>query len=249
MQMNSATSPQNTGREAMITKTGTQDIDDFIYLISHDVRASVRALLELPQWIAEDLEEAGVKVDGSVAQSIDLMNRHTGRLDRMLVDLLTYSRIGRMQEICEVDVSDALTEVCETLQLPAGFQVTTDIDCASLRMGDRDILTLFTALLSNAVKHHDKDQGRIVVTAEQRADLVTICVSDDGPGIDPDMCQRVFGAMTTLRPRDEVEGSGMGLANVRKIAEHYGGAAQVGPSMYGRGCMVEVTLNRFGKQA
>jgi len=115
-------------------------------------------------------------------------------------------------------------------------------------IGERDILTLLTALLSNAVKHHDKDQGQIVVTAENRADLVVLSVSDDGPGIDAEMQQRVFGAMTTLRPRDEVEGSGMGLANVRKIAELYGGEARVGPSVYGRGCMVEVTLSRSGMQ-
>ncbi len=249
MQMNSATPTLHAGRGDVMTKGGAQDIDDFIYLISHDVRASVRALLELPQWIAEDLEEAGIKVEGSVAQSIDLMNRHTGRLDRMLVDLLTYSRIGRMQEISQIEVAEALAEVCETLQLPAGFKLTTDIDCGSLMIGERDILTLLTALLSNAVKHHDKDQGQIVVTAENRADLVVLSVSDDGPGIDAEMQQRVFGAMTTLRPRDEVEGSGMGLANVRKIAELYGGEARVGPSVYGRGCMVEVTLSRSGMQA
>jgi len=77
----------------------SQDIEDLIYLISHDVRSSVRALLELPNWISEDLEEAGFPVQGQVAASIELMNRHTSRLDRMLVDLLTYSRIGRMQSV------------------------------------------------------------------------------------------------------------------------------------------------------
>lgn len=246
MQMNSATPTPAAGRGDVMTKVGAQDIDDFIYLISHDVRASVRALLELPQWIAEDLEEAGIKLDGSVAQSIDLMNRHTGRLDRMLVDLLTYSRIGRMQDVGDIDMAEALAEVREALQLPAGFKVTTDIDCAPVRMGERDILTLLTALLSNAVKHHDRDQGQIVVTALNRADHVVLSVSDDGPGIDTEMHQRVFGAMTTLRPRDEVEGSGMGLANVRKIAELYGGEARVGPSVYGRGCTVEVTLSLLG---
>lgn len=66
------------------------EFEDFIYLISHDVRNSVRALIELAQWIADDLAEAGVKIEGQVAETIDLMNTHTGRLDRMLVDLLTF---------------------------------------------------------------------------------------------------------------------------------------------------------------
>lgn len=244
MQMKSAIPTKHAGREQVTTKTGTQDIDDFIYLISHDVRASVRALLELPQWIAEDLEEAGIKVEGSVAQSIDLMNRHTGRLDRMLVDLLTYSRIGRMQDVGKVDIAVALEEVCETLQLPPGFRITQDIECDPVIIGERDILTLFTALISNAVKHHDKDHGHIVVAALQDEGTVRLSVSDNGPGIEEAMHQRIFGAMTTLRPRDEVEGSGMGLANVRKIAEVYGGEVRVGPSVYGRGCMVEVSFDR-----
>ena len=236
-------------REALMTKGGTQDIDDFIYLISHDVRASVRALLELPQWISEDLEEAGVTVNGSVAQSIDLMNRHTGRLDRMLVDLLTYSRIGRMQALRLVTLADALAEVCETMQLPGGFVLDHDIEAAPFLIGDRDILTLLTALLSNAVKHHDRMQGRIVVTAADAGEYVVLSVSDDGPGIDSKMHSRIFNAMTTLRPRDEVEGSGMGLAIVRKIADFYGGDVRVGPSVYGRGCTIEVRLSRQAQLA
>lgn len=245
MQMNSPVQHAPSTRENAPSARDTQDIDDFIYLISHDVRASVRALLELPQWIAEDLEEAGVTVNGSVAQSIELMNRHTGRLDRMLVDLLTYSRIGRMQERRLVDLTEALAEVCETMQMPGGFDLTQDIDCGPLDIGERDILTLLTALLSNAVKHHDKDRGRIIVTAQEQGGHVSLCVSDDGPGIDEAMHARVFGAMTTLRPRDEVEGSGMGLANVRKIAELYGGTVSVHPSVYGRGCTIDVRLPRL----
>ena len=220
----------------------SQDIEDFIYLISHDVRSSVRALLELPQWIAEDLEEAGFKMGGQVQSSIDLMNRHTGRLDRMLVDLLTYSRVGRMQTVREVDLDVALDDVLDELPVPTSFQIIRSLDCRSLVIGDRDIMTLLTSLISNAIKHHDRKGGKIVVTSSRGNGRVKISVSDDGPGIPEEFHTRVFGAMTTLRPRDEVEGSGMGLANVRKIATHYHGTARLLPSPYGRGVMVEVSL-------
>lgn len=220
----------------------SQDIEDFIYLISHDVRSSVRALLELPQWIAEDLEEAGFKVSGQVQSSIDLMNRHTGRLDRMLVDLLTYSRIGRMQTVRDVDLNEALDDVLDELALPAGYKMVRAFDCETLVIGDRDILTLFTALISNAVKHHDQKAGRIVVTSSLQDGSICLTVSDDGPGIPEEFHSRVFGAMTTLRPRDEVEGSGMGLANVRKIATQYHGKVRLKDSPYGRGTRVEVCL-------
>lgn len=220
----------------------SQDIEDFIYLISHDVRSSVRALIELPQWIAEDLEEAGFPVEGAVATSIEMMNRHTSRLDRMLVDLLTYSRIGRMQEMTDIDVGKALDEVLEEMKLPPGFEIVRNLGCPTVTMGDRDILTLLGALIQNAVKHHDKSSGRIVVSCERDGPDTVISVADDGPGISPEFREKVFGAMSTLRPRDEVEGSGMGLACVRKIARLYGGDARVSDSPYGRGSLVEVRL-------
>lgn len=221
-----------------------QEFEDFIYLISHDVRASVRALIELPQWIAEDLEEAGVPVQGSLATSIDLMNRHTGRLDRMLVDLLTFSRIGRMQTIQSNDLTAVLNEVLDEVQLPPGFIVTRDLECTHVEMGDRDVLTMVHALVQNTVRHHHKKKGRIIVSSAVDGDEVVIAVVDDGPGIKEESRERVFGAMQTLRPRDEVEGSGMGLAMVRKIAGVNGGTAQVASSPYGSGTMVEVRMPR-----
>lgn len=201
----------------------TQNIDDFIYLISHDVRASVRALLELPQWIAEDLQEAGVEVTGSVAQSIEMMNRHTARLDRMLIDLLAYSRVGRMQEVELVDIMVALDEVLAGLHLPDGMKLTRDIACPDVMMGEQDALLMLSALIGNAVKHHNASTGNITVHTRMEGHMVRLTVSDDGPGISEKLHAKAIGPMTTLRPRDEVEGTGMGLANVRKIAAHYGG--------------------------
>ena len=219
-----------------------QSAEEFIYLISHDVRSSVRALLELPQWIAEDLEEAGFDMGGPIADSIDMMNRHTRRLDRMLVDLLTYSRVGRMQTLGEVDIDLALDLALEALAIPPEFKVERDFLSGNVFMGDRDAQTLLTALIDNAVKHHDQQTGRITVSARGEAGMFVLTVTDDGPGIAPAFHERVFQPMTTLRSRDDVEGTGLGLANVRKIAEHYGGRAELLPAPQGRGAAVEVRI-------
>lgn len=201
----------------------SQDIDDFIYLMSHDVRASVRALLELPQWIAEDLKDAGFEIDGPVANSIDLMNRHTARLDRMLVDLLAYSRVGRMQEVVSVDINNCLDEVLGELHVPDGMTLNREIGCGYVMMGEQDAMMLLSALIGNSVKHHHVGRGVITVRTAHEGDMVRFTVIDDGPGIPHRFHAKALGAMTTLRPRDEIEGTGMGLANVRKIAAHYGG--------------------------
>ncbi len=227
-------------RDSEFDALGSKDFEDFIYLISHDVRNSVRALIELPQWIEEDLAESGVPLDGSVRANIDLMNRHTGRLDRMLVDLLTFSRVGRMQKVSQIDLDDALTEVLDQIRAPAGFRFVRALDCPSIMIGETDVMTLLTALVSNCVKHHDKVSGKIVITTHRDHDDVVLRVADDGPGIPEKFHNTVFGAMTTLRPRDEVEGSGMGLAITRKIAALYKGSVRVEAEEGLRGTTLEV---------
>lgn len=238
----SAQPAQSAPSGTEVNASETSEMDDFIYLISHDVRASVRALLELPQWIKEDLEEAGVKMGGSVGTSIDLMNRHTGRLDRMLVDLLAYSRVGRMQTVQSMDIAEALDDVLDQIHMPSGFAVTRALNTPALTIGDRDLALMLSALMSNAAKHHDKPRGRIHISSETDAGQTVITVADDGPGIAEKYAQRVFAPMTTLRPRDEVEGSGMGLAQVQKIARHYGGDACLVRTPFGQGTAVEVRL-------
>jgi light-regulated signal transduction histidine kinase (bacteriophytochrome) len=215
--------------------TATQDIDDFIYLISHDVRACVRALVELPQWIAEDLEDSGVEVTGSLKQSIEMMNRHTARLDRMLMDLLAYSRVGRMQPVVRIDNAETLKEVVAQMHLPDGMTLVRDIAAPHAMMGEQDALMLWRALLGNAVKHHHSHCGTITVSTRREGAMIRFSVSDDGPGIPDRLHAKAMGAMQTLRPRDEIEGTGMGLANVRKMAEHYGGHVTLSAPPGGQG--------------
>ncbi len=240
MQQNVIAHQDGADRFKVDMLSSASELEDFVYLISHDVRNSVRALIELPQWIEEDLLDAGVRVDGSVSQSIDLMNRHTGRLDRMLVDLLTFSRIGRMQEMRNIDVDVALSDMLEAMRIPSGFVVRAELETNRLVLGERDALTLFTQLVSNAVKHHDMSKGEVIVSLREENGRAVLRVSDDGPGIEAKYREQVFAAMTTLRPRDEVEGSGMGLAIVRKIAQTYGGEISLGAGLARRGTTVEL---------
>ncbi|WP_300036414.1 HAMP domain-containing sensor histidine kinase [uncultured Roseobacter sp.] len=235
-------SDTGSGPDAAADFSSSKEFEDFVYLISHDVRNSVRALIELPQWIEEDLVEAGFRVEGPIAQNIELMNRHTGRLDRMLVDLLAFSRVGRMQEVVAVDLGEALNEVLDEVSIPGSFEITSAFDCSHIHVGERDILTLLTALVSNAAKHHDREAGKITVSAHGEGTVTVLSVQDDGPGIPENFHRQVFDAMTTLKPRDEVEGSGMGLAIARKIAHLYGGSISILSDATERGTTVKVVF-------
>lgn len=213
----------------------SRDYEDFIYIISHDVRNSVRALIEVPQWIAEDLVEGGHRIDGSLAENLALMNTHTMRLDRMLNDLLAHSRIGRMQEVQELDLADAVEAVIQEQSVPAGITLAVDLRADRIRMGERDLMTLLAALYSNSIRHRDGSTSRISLTSRREAGDVVLEFCDDGPGIPKHYREKAFKAMTTLKSRDEVEGSGMGLAHVRKIVQHYGGSLSWQDQPGGRG--------------
>ena len=218
------------------------DTQEFIYLLSHDLRSSIRALLELPEWIAEDLEESGLEVSASVLDSISLMKRHTRRLDRMLIDLLEYSRTGEGQNVQKVNLRDACDAALEELRLPSEFRFNQQFNCQAFPICEQDLNALFTALIGNAVKHHDQLSGIVEVMGRMEGTALVLTISDDGPGILPEFHERVFRPLTTLRARDDVEGSGLGLAIVRKIARCYNGSARILFGQKGRGTTVEVRL-------
>lgn len=220
----------------------SSEFEDFIYLLSHDIRNSVRALLEVPQWIQDDLVEAGYRINQPLQENLALMNIHTRRLDRMLIDLLVYSRAGRMQVVKSVDISEAIAIVLDQLTIPSSFKIDLNLKCADIRMGDRDILTLFSALISNSVKHHDMKEGHLTISSIRKAGDCVITVTDDGPGIPEQYRERVLEVMTTLKPRDEIEGSGMGLALVRKIVEIYGGEIAWLSEEGARGTSIQLTF-------
>jgi light-regulated signal transduction histidine kinase (bacteriophytochrome) len=218
--------------------------DDIINLVSHDLRGSLRALSELPEWIAEDLRAEGVDADGCVGRTIDLMNRHTGRLDRMLTDFLCFSRLGRMQETRIMNMKEVFGSVIAEIDIPSGFEIRSKFDYTNIRIGERDIHTLLNALVMNSLRHHDRKFGIICVTMTDEGGFLRIAVIDDGPGIESHYSEKVFGLLTTLRPKDEIEGSGMGLAIVRRIAQIYGGNAWIEPLELKRGLQLVVTVQQ-----
>ena len=218
------------------------EFDAFVYHISHDVRASSRALTELPTWIEEDLIDAGVEMPKSVHESLRLMKRHTARLDGILSDLLTYSRIGRMQRTGNIEIAPRVATVLRALEIPSTFRVLTELDAQTVRMGNKDLERLLDALLSNPIKHRTQDTGLMRIETELKASTFRLTVSDDGPGIEPQYQARVFSMMTTLKPRDQVEGSGMGLPIARKIAEYYGGKISLHAPGREGGCTIIVEL-------
>jgi len=198
-----------------------QDLEQFAYVASHDLKAPLRAIEILVDWLREDL--AGY-TGGEVQQNLGLLSQRAARLHRLLDDLLAYSRAGRKPgEITDVDTKLLAEDLFGLLSPPASMRLEADDGLPVIHAHQAPLEQVLRNLINNAIKHHPTKQGSVTVYAQDKGDEVLFAVEDDGAGIPVEFTEKVFQMFQTLKPRDEVEGSGMGLAIVKRIVEWQGG--------------------------
>lgn len=199
-----------------------RELEQFTYAAAHDLRTPLRGIANLVQWISED---AAPVLPPDSQRHLEKLGGRVTRLEKMLEDLLAYSRVGRVRYLPEIVNGEQLIQnLLDLLAPPPGFvvQLTTPLPTFSaLRI---PLELLFRNLLSNAIRHHhDPAHGVVTISVRERGEWYEFCISDNGPGIDPQYHDRIFGMFQTLKPRDQVEGSGIGLALVKKMVESVGG--------------------------
>ena len=215
-----------------------QELDQFTYVASHDLKAPLRALEHLSTWVMED---AGHLLPTRSHEHLNKMRGRIRRMEGLLEDLLAYSRAGRHRgEATLVNINELVQRVVETVAPPQGFKVTITGTLPVLYTQHVPLETVMRNLINNAIKHHDKPSGHIEIWAEGRGSFIEFAVRDDGPGIEPLFHDRIFQMFQTLRPRDQVEGSGIGLSVVKKIVESMGGKITV-ESEVGKGATFRFT--------
>jgi PAS domain S-box-containing protein len=221
-----ATLEQRVAERTSELERSNRELDHFAYVASHDLRSPLRAIDMLANWITQDA--ADVLPEESQLHLAKLRGR-IRRMDVLLSDLLDYSRAGRHHHAPErVDVNALVDNLSDLLAQPAGFQVNT-VGPLPVMIAERIPLeTVFRNLIGNAIKHHDNSAtGCVAISAEDRGDFFEFIVADDGPGIEPAFHERIFEMFQTLKPRDQVEGSGNGLAIVKRLVESRGGTITV----------------------
>jgi len=219
--------------------SANEELTNFAYVVSHDLKAPLRAIGSLADWLSTDYVD---KFDDEGREHMRLLISRVHRMSSLIDGILQYSRVGRVKEtLVAVDLNTLLREVVDLLAPPEHIEISIDAALPTV-VGERTrIQQLFQNLISNAIQYMDKPSGKIHVTCVAKAGKWQFAVTDNGPGIEQRHFERIFQLFQTLVPRDKVESTGVGLALVRKILDMYGGEIWV-ESTVGSGASFIFTL-------
>lgn len=203
-----------------LLETRNQELDEFAYIVSHDLKAPLRAIDNLSQWIEEDLED---KLDADTRQNMNLLRSRVQRMNNFIDGLLEYSRAGENREKTTVDVGLMLREILDAIAPPPSFAIEVGENMPVLSTEALPLQQVFSNLISNAIKHHPRNDGKINISAIEKAKFYQFAIADDGTGIALEYQSKIFAIFQTLTSKDRKENTGIGLSIVKKIVEDRGG--------------------------
>jgi signal transduction histidine kinase len=221
-----------------------RELDQFAYVASHDLKAPLRGIANLAEWIAEDL---GERLSQESREHIRLLQGRVHRMEALIDGILAYSRAARVRTTPEtVDTGALVREIIELLAPEGDTQIDVQPDMPTLRAERVPLQQIFMNLIGNAVKYTrvERPDVRVTVGWRARREAYEFFVTDNGPGIAAEFHERIWGIFQTLQARDKVEGTGIGLAVVKRIVESRGGSVWV-DSAPGQGATFRFTWPRL----
>ena len=222
-----------------------QELDDFAYITSHDLKEPLRGIANYSNFVIED---SGDKLDDDGRTKLQTIRRLCEHMENLLSSLLHFSRVGRTElAVKDTDLNAVLTEILESLQVrlqELGVEVRIPqplptLCCDRVRVGE-----VFRNLITNAMKYNDKPQKWIEIGSRRESgqSCVSVFVQDNGIGIPVQHRETIFRIFKRLHARDKFGGgTGAGLTIVKKIVERHGGRIWV-ESNVGEGTTFNFTL-------
>lgn len=210
-------------REKLLSdlEQANQELKDFAYIVSHDLKAPLRAIASLTDWLYEDYRD---QLDEDGQDQMELLRDRVSRMYRLLEGILAYSRLGRTAANKEwVDFNEVLEDVKLGLEIPSHFEIYLEDQLPTVEWDRTRAFQVFQNLISNAIKYNDKDQAWVKISCKDQRSHYRIDFKDNGKGIDTRYFRKVFQIFQTLQARDEFESTGIGLTLVKKIVEMHGG--------------------------
>ena len=198
-----------------------EELEQFAYVVSHDLKAPLRGVSQLSQWVVEDYENV-LNTEGR--EHLHLMKQRIRRMYNLIDGILQYSRVGRVKERKqEIDLNLLVKNIIEAISPPSNITINVENILPVIYAEKTRIEQIFQNLISNAVKFNDKEEGLVTIFSEDVNTHWKFSISDNGPGIEKKYYERIYQIFQTLSPRDELESTGIGLTLVKKIVEIMGG--------------------------
>ena len=202
-----------------------EELEQFAYVTSHDLKAPLRGIANLATWLEEDLSD---RLTAATREQLGLLRDRVQRMNALIEGLLEYSRIGKAAHtLVTLDSGKLLAEVIDSLSPPDGFTVDVAANMPTLYTDRLHLSQVFSNLIGNAIKHGKDGRGHVRVTVDDRGEFYEFTVADDGPGIAPEYHDKVFMMFQTLAVHDYGSNTGIGLALVKKIVQEHGGSIKL----------------------
>jgi PAS domain S-box-containing protein len=234
-------------RAAAETAEAYRELDQFAYVASHDLKAPLRGISNLAQWIQDD---AGEQLGEESSEHLRLLRGRADRMGALIDGILAYSRAGRVLRAPErVDTGALVSEVIELLAPPAEVTIQVAAQMPVVEAERVPLQQVFMNLIGNALKYSRAERPDVLVRIDWRdaGDAIEFAVTDNGPGIALEYQERIWGIFQTLAARDKVEGTGIGLSVVKKIVETRGGSITL-ESAPGQGATFRFTWSKAVRQ-
>ena len=202
-------------------KERNQELDRFTYTVTHDLKAPLRGVFNLSAMIIEDLHE---QIPPENKHQLDLLQKRVLRMSALIDSLLKYSLVGKEKTSIEsIDLNQLLPDIIDSLSPPKNFTISIPSSLPKLNGNTVLLHQVFTNLISNAIKHHDRDTGNINLTFKDYSNHYEFAIADDGPGIPESERDRIFKIFETVKNKTSTTNTGIGLALVEKIVRGEGG--------------------------
>ena len=200
-----------------LLKRKNQELDQFAHIVSHDLKAPLRGIDNVVSWIEED---HAPEISSKLNEYIQIIKGRIKRAENLIQGILSYARVGKERpEKEKVDLSQLVDEIAEALIMKSKLKLIVYPKLPTLYTEKLPLVQIFSNLIGNAVKHHDKQNGIIKIYHHEHPTHYEFFVEDNGPGISKNYHNKIFVIFQTLQERDQVENTGVGLAIVKKILD------------------------------